>query len=144
MTPLRDDDSPARPGRANHPEACLSILVGVPDPGERARVSALLRSEGHRVLEAADAREMQARLDELEAGGGHGPDAIVCAGLLADDDDPSLSARLARPAVARALILLPAGGLLSTASRAQRLRASAVLPDVPALRRLRELLTAGG
>jgi hypothetical protein len=118
----------------------LSILVGVPDTEVRARVSALLRSEGHHVVEAADAREMQIRLDELEAGGGTGPDAIVCAGLLADKDDPALAARLADPAVARALILLPAGGLLSTASRAQRLRASAVLPDVPALRRVREVL----
>jgi CheY-like chemotaxis protein len=118
----------------------LSILVGVPDAKRRARVSALLRDEGHSVVEAADAREMQARLDELEGGDGTGLDAIVCAGLLADIDDPALAARLASPEVARALILLPSGGMLSTAARAQRLTATAVLPDVPALRRLRSLL----
>ncbi len=122
-------------------EASLAVLVGIPDVTERARVSTLLRNEGYVVLEAATAREMQTRLDEL-AGNGQGPDAIVCAGLLADTDDPVLAARLAQPAVARALILLPKGGLLSTAARAQRLRASAVLPDAPALRRLRELLDA--
>jgi CheY-like chemotaxis protein len=119
--------------------ARLTVLVGVPDVVERARVSSLLRDEGHDVVEAGSAMEMQARLDELSADGGSGPDAIVCAGLLAERDDPGLAARLAEPAVARALILLPAGGLLSTASRAQRLHASAVLPNVPALRRLREL-----
>jgi hypothetical protein len=123
----------------NRPRQSLAVLVGIPDATERARVSALLRHDGHFVHEAADAREMQRRLDEL-SGNGQGPDAIVCAGLLADIDDPALAARLAQPAVARALILLPKGGLLSTAARAQRLRASAVLPDVPALRRLRELL----
>jgi DNA-binding NtrC family response regulator len=117
----------------------LSVLVGVPDATERARVSALLRAQGHEVIEAGDAREMQARLDAL-ASSGAGPDAIVCAGLLAEQEDPALAARLASPDVARAVILLPAGGLLSTASRAQRLRASAVLPSVSALHRLRELL----
>jgi hypothetical protein len=126
---------------SNRPRESLAVLVGIPDATERARVSTLLRHEGHVVLEAADAGEMQIRLDEL-AGGGQGPDAIVCAGLLADHDDPALAARLTEPAVARALILLPKGGLLSTAARAQRLRASAVLPDAPALRRLRELLDA--
>jgi hypothetical protein len=126
---------------SNRMEAGLAVLVGIPDPLERARVSALLRHEGHFVLEAADAGEMHCRLDQL-AGDGQAPDAIVCAGLLADHDDPALAARLAEPAVARALILLPKGGLLATAARAQRLRASAVLPDVPALRRLRELLDA--
>jgi CheY-like chemotaxis protein len=117
----------------------LSVLVGVPDADERARVSALLRAEGHAVTEASDARDMKDRLDEL-AGTGKGPDAIVCAGLLAEQDDPALAARLASPQVARAVILLSSGGLLSTARRAHRLGASAVLPDVPALRRLRELL----
>jgi CheY-like chemotaxis protein len=102
----------------------LSVLVGIPDAAERARVSALLRSEGYRVLEAQDAREMQLRLDEL-ARGGAGPDAIVCAGLLAEKDDPALATRLASPEVARAVI---------------RLAASAVLPSVSALHRLRELL----
>jgi hypothetical protein len=120
--------------------SCLTVLVGVPDPAERLRVSTLLRNEGHRVIEAADVHEMRTRLDELSTADGSGPDAIVCAGLLAERDDPGLAARLAEPAVARALILLPAGGLLSTAARAQRLGASAVLPDVPALRRLRQLL----
>jgi CheY-like chemotaxis protein len=134
------DENPVQPVRGTS-DVCLSILVGVPDAKERARVSALLRSEGHHVVEAADAREMQARLDELKAADGGGPDAIVCAGLMAEHDDPRLAARLASPTAARALILLSAGGLLSTASRAQRLHASAVLPDVPALRRLRELLS---
>jgi CheY-like chemotaxis protein len=119
--------------------ARLSVLVGVPDATERARVSALLRAEGHRVLEAKDAHELQLRLDELAADGAS-PDAIVCAGLLAEKEDPALAARLASPEVARAVILLPAGGMLSTASRAQRLGASAVLPSVSALHRLRELL----
>jgi CheY-like chemotaxis protein len=125
-------------------ERRLAVLVGVPDPDERARVSALLRGEGHVVLEAADAGEMLTRLDELAAGDGGAPDAIVCAGLLAEADNPRLAARLAEPAVARALVLLPKGGLLATASRAKRLRASAVLPNVPALRRLRELLSDEG
>jgi CheY-like chemotaxis protein len=117
----------------------LSVLVGIPDAAERARVSALLRSEGYRVLEAQDTREMQRRLDEL-AQGGASPDASVCAGLLAEKDDPALAARLASPEVARAVILLPSDGLLATATRAQRLAASAVLPSVSALHRLRELL----
>lgn len=118
----------------------LSILVGVPDMEERARIAALLRSEGHAVVEAADAREMGARLDELTAG--DGLDAIVCAGLLAEKSDPALAARLAAAAATRALVLLPAGSMLGTASRAQRLGAAAVLPDVPALRKLRSLLSA--
>jgi CheY-like chemotaxis protein len=135
---MSPDDGEGPEKHENH----LAILVGVPDPVERARISALLRGEGHFVLEAADAGEMLTRLDELAAGDGKGADAIVCAGLLADDDDPRLAARLAEPAVARALVLLPKGGLLATASRAQRLGASAVLPNVPALRRLRDLLAA--
>ena len=117
----------------------LSILVGIPDADRRAKVSALLREEGHLVVEASDAREMAIRLDELERGG---LDAIVCAGLLAEKDDPVLSARLSEPSIARALILLPADGLLSTATRAQRLRASAVLRDASGLRRLRALLSS--
>lgn len=124
---------------ASHPER-LSVLVGVPDAAERARIAALLRAEGHAVVEAADAHEMGARLDELAGGGG--PDAIVCAGLLAEKSDAALAARLASPATTRALVLLPAGSMLGTASRAQRLGASAVLPDVPALRKLRDLLSA--
>jgi CheY-like chemotaxis protein len=116
----------------------LSVLVGIPNATERARVTTLLRDEGHFVVEASDAGEMGARLDQVE---GDGFDAIVCAGLLSERDDPALAARLKSPSIARALILLPVGGLLSTASRAQRLRASAVLPDAPSLRRLRELLS---
>jgi CheY-like chemotaxis protein len=120
------------------PSQPLSILVGIPDANERAKITALLRGEGHRVVEAADPREMGERLDQS----GHaGFDAIVCAGLLSEADDPALSARLSNPAVAPALILLSTGGLLATASRAQRLHASAVLSDAPSLHRLRELLS---
>jgi CheY-like chemotaxis protein len=121
------------------PKDRLSILVGIPDASERAQVASLLRGEGYLVVEASDAREMGARLDQVD---GDGFDAIVCAGLLSERDDPALAARLRSPSVARALVLLPSGGLLSTASRAQRLRASAVLPDTPSLRRLRDLLSA--
>jgi CheY-like chemotaxis protein len=142
MIPPSDEREPPHDRAAPAPDARLTVLVGVPDAGERARVSALLRHEGHHVVEAADAREMEARLDELARGQGGGPDAIVCAGLLAEHDHPGLAARLAEPAIARALILLPTDGLLATASRAQRLGASAVLPNVPALRRLRELLAS--
>jgi DNA-binding NtrC family response regulator len=115
----------------------LSVLVGIPDAEERAKVIALLRGEGHSVVEAADAHEMGARLDESDQGGF---DAIVCAGLLSETNDPALAARLTKADKARALILLPAGGLLSTASRAQRLGASAVLPHSDRLLHLRELL----
>ena len=90
------------------------------------------------MIEAADARAMRARPAELEGGDGAAPDAFVCAGLLANDDDTELGARPA--AHDRALIMLPAGGLLSTAVRAQRLHASAVLPDAPSRRRLRSIL----
>jgi CheY-like chemotaxis protein len=136
MSPPRDDPTADR-------GAALTVLVGVPDAEQRRRVSALLRQEGHIVVEATDAGEMRARLDELAAGDRGAPDAIVCAGLLSERDDPHLATRLAEPAIARALILLPSGGMLATASRAQRLGASAVLPDVPALARLRELLARG-
>jgi hypothetical protein len=136
------DEAPVRraPAKAGT-NGRLSVLLGIPDAGERARVRTLLRSEGYLVIEAASAREMQLRLDELASGAISGPDAIVCAGLLAEENDPRLAARLASPAIARALILLPSGGMLATASRAQRLRASAVLPDALALRRLRALLS---
>jgi len=116
----------------------LSVLVGIPNPDQRSKIIALLRSEGHLVVEATDVREMGARLDEVEHGGF---DAIVCAGLLSENDDPVLAKRLINPAIARSLILLPSGGLLSTAARAQRLRASAVLPNADSLHRLRELLS---
>lgn len=116
------------------------MLVGIPDAEERARVTALLRGEGYAVAEAADTHEMGSRLDEAAHAGF---DAIVCGGLLSEEDDPSLAARLANPHVARALVLLPSGGLLSTASRAQRLGASAVLSSADRLVRLRELLSHG-
>lgn len=116
----------------------LSVLVGIPDADQRARVIALLQREGHLVMEATNVHEMGARLDEVASGGF---DAIVCAGLLSEKDDPVLAERLTNPAIARSLILLPSGGLLSTASRAQRLQASAVLPNADALRRLGELLS---
>jgi len=116
----------------------LSVLVGIPDADRRAKVIALLQKEGHLVVEATNVREMGARLDEAERGGF---DAIVCAGLLSEKDDPALAERLTNPDIARALILLPSGGLLSTASRAQRLHASAVLPNADGLHRLRELLS---
>jgi CheY-like chemotaxis protein len=115
----------------------LSVLVGIPDATQRARIIDLLQREGHVVVEAADPGEMTSRLDETT-----GFDAIVCAGLLSEKDDPVLAERLTNPAIARALILLPSGGLLSTASRAQRLGASAVLPNADSLHRLRELLSA--
>jgi len=115
----------------------MTVLVGIPDADQRANVTALLREDGYRVVEASTTQEMTVRLDELARGGF---DAIVCAGLLAEQDDPVLSARLSSPSIGRALILLPADGFLSTALRAQRLRASAVLPDAAGLRRLRELL----
>ncbi len=110
-----------------------SILLGIPDSEERRRVAELLRSEGHLVAEAANAGEMKKHIDQL---GDRRWDAIVCAGLLSEQDDPDLAARLRQPTLARALVLLPAGGLLSTASRAQRVGASAVLADLAGLRRL--------
>jgi DNA-binding NtrC family response regulator len=116
----------------------LSVLVGIPDAEQRTKVSELLRKEGYAVAEAGNVHEMSSRLDEADR---TGFDAIVCAGLLAEKDDPALASRLANPTVARALVLLPSGGLLSTASRAQRLGASAVLPHADRLVRLRELLS---
>ncbi len=110
-----------------------SILLGIPDSKQRQVAAELLRSEGHLVAEAANAGEMKKYIDEI---GDRRWDAIVCAGLLSEQEDPDLAARLRQPSLARALVLLPAGGLLSTASRAQRLRASAVLPDVAGLRSL--------
>ena len=114
----------------------LSVLVGIPDADQRTKVIAILQREGYTVVEAASVLEMATRLDEAS-----GFDAIVCAGLLSEKNDPALAARLTNPGVARALILLPSGGLLSTASRAQRLHASAVLPSTDSLHRLRELLS---
>jgi hypothetical protein len=110
-----------------------SILLGIPDAGQRHRVAAFLRDEGHLVVEASNAGEMRKHLDDL---GGGSLDAIVCAGLLSEEDDPELAARLRQPSLARALVLLPTGGMLSTASRAERLGASAVPRDMAGLRRL--------
>jgi CheY-like chemotaxis protein len=121
-------------------EERLSIIVGIPDARRRARVCELLRGEGHQVVEATDADEMQSRLDELENGNKVGPDVIVCEGLLAETNHPALAARLASSTARHALVLLPSGGMLSTATRAQRLHASAVLPDASSLHRLRTLL----
>jgi CheY-like chemotaxis protein len=72
----------------------LRILVGVPTAAERGRVSAILRAEGHHITEVADARELRAKLDELERAG-KPPDVIICAGILAENDDPVLTMRLA-------------------------------------------------
>jgi hypothetical protein len=115
-----------------------SVLVGVPNAEERARIASLLRTAGYSVVEAADAQEMGARLDEI---GPPGFDAIVCAGILSERDDPVLASRLANASADRALVLLPSGGLLSTATRAQRLGASVVWPRSDSLHRLRELLS---
>lgn len=117
----------------------LRILIGVPSPAERARVSAILRADGHLVIEVADARELRTRLDDMEQAGAR-PDVIICAGILAESDDPALAMRLSDIDAAPPVLLLPAGGWLSTASRAQRLGASAVLPDLPALHRVRAIL----
>jgi AmiR/NasT family two-component response regulator len=119
--------------------AKLRILVGVPAPTERGRVSAILRADGHHVIEVADARELRAKLEYLERTGAR-PDVIICAGILAEEDDPALTMRLSDAEAAPPVLLLPAGGWLSTASRAQRLGASAVLPDLSALRRVRAIL----
>jgi DNA-binding NtrC family response regulator len=119
--------------------AKLRILLGVPCPAERGRVSAILRDDGHLVIEAADARELRTKLDDLEHAGAR-PDVIICAGILAEGDDPALAMRLSDMDAAPPVLLLPAGGWLATASRAQRLGASAVLPDLPALHRVRAIL----
>ncbi len=118
----------------------LSILVGAPDPILRERLASALRQQGHEVLEAADAQDMRARLAENTARTGQPLDLILCGGLFAEEEDPELAQRLASPGVTRALVLIPSGGLLATATRAQRLGATAVMDELPASERLWEIL----
>jgi DNA-binding NtrC family response regulator len=130
------------PGGSEH----LSILVGAPDPLLRQRLAAELRLQGHEVLEAADAKEMRLRLDENAERTGKPLDLILCGGLFAEKEDAELAQRLASPGVTRALVLIPSGGFLSTATRAQRLGATAVIEELPAGKKLWEVLkkAAGG
>jgi len=116
------------------------ILVGAPDSALRERLASTLRLRGHRVLEAANAQDMRARLAEHAQHNTEPLDLVLCGGLFAEKEDPELAQRLASPAVTRSLVLIPAGGLLSTAARAQRLAADAVVAEEPLLRELREIL----
>ena len=124
----------------------LAILVGAPDPLLRQRLTSALRLRGHEVLEAANAQDMRDRLTEHADRTDRPLDLILCGGLFAEKDDPELAQRLASPGVARALVLIPAGGLLSTAARAQRLGANAVMGELPVVEDLWEILkkAAGG
>jgi DNA-binding NtrC family response regulator len=124
------------PGEGEH----LSILVGAPDPLLRERLASALRLQGHDVLEAADAQDMRQRLDENTERTGKPLDLILCGGLFAEKEDPELAQRLTSPGVTRALVLIPSGGLLSTATRAQRLGATAVMDELPAETNLWEIL----
>jgi len=67
-------------------------------------------------------------------------DLILCGGLFAEKEDPELAQRLASPGVTRALVLIPSGGFLSTAARAQRLGANAVIGELPVVEDLWEIL----
>jgi DNA-binding NtrC family response regulator len=118
----------------------LSILVGAPDPLLRERLASALRLQGHEVLEAADAQAMRLRLDENTERTGKPLDLILCGGLFAEKEDPELAQRLTSPGVTRALVLIPLGGFLSTATRAQRLGATAVMAELPAGKNLWEIL----
>jgi hypothetical protein len=111
----------------------LSILVGAPDPLLRERLALALRHQGHDVLEAADAQDMRSRLAEHAANTSEPLDLILCGGLFSEKEDPELAQRLTAPGVARALVLIPSGGFLSTAKRAQRLAANAVMAELPAV-----------
>lgn len=124
----------------------LSILVGAPDPVIRQRLTSALRLRGHEVLEAADAQDMRDRLAERGEQTDKPLDLILCGGLFAEKDDPELAQRLTSQRVTRALVLIPAGGLLSTAARAQRLGANAVMGELPVVEDLWEILkkAAGG
>jgi DNA-binding NtrC family response regulator len=124
----------------------LCILVGAPDPLLRQRLTSALRLQGHEVLEAADAQDMRDRLAEHADRTDKPLDLILCGGLFAEKDDPELAQRLASQRVTRALVLIPAGGLLSTAARAQRLGANAVVGELPVVEDLWEILkkAAGG
>ena len=119
----------------------LSILVGAPDPLLRERLASALRLKGHTVLEAADAQAMHLRLDENTERTGKPLDLVLCGGLFAEKEDPELAQRLTSTGVTRALVLIPAGGLLSTATRAQRLGATAVMGELPTETNLREILS---
>jgi DNA-binding NtrC family response regulator len=118
----------------------LCILVGAPDPVLRERLVSALRRQGHEVLEAADARDVRTRLDENAERTGKPLDLILCGGLFAEKEDPELARRLTSTAVTRALVLIPSGGILSTATRAQRLGATAVMPELPVEKYLEEIL----
>jgi len=118
----------------------LCILVGAPDPLLRQRLTSSLRLQGHEVLEAADAQDMRDRLAEHADRTDKPLDLILCGGLFAEKDDPELAQRLTSQRVTRALVLIPAGGLLSTAARAQRLGANAVVGELPVVGDLWEIL----
>jgi hypothetical protein len=83
---------------------------------------------------------MRQRLDENTERTGKPLDLILCGGLFAEKEDPELAQRLTSPGVTRALVLIPSGGLLSTATRAQRLGATAVMDELPAETNLWEIL----
>ena len=124
----------------------LAILVGAPDPLLRQRLTSALRLRGHEVLEAANAQDMRDRLTEHADRTDRPLDLILCGGLFAEKEDPELAQRLTSQRVTRALVLIPAGGLLSTAARAQRLGANAVMGELPVVEDLWEILkkAAGG
>lgn len=124
----------------------LAILVGAPDPVLRQRLTSALRLRGHEVLEAGDAQDMRDRLAEHADRTDKPLDLILCGGLFAEKEDPELAQRLTSPEITRALVLIPAGGFLSTAARAQRLGANAVMGELPVVADLREILekAAGG
>ena len=98
------------------------------------------------MLEAADAQDMRERLAEHAERTAKPLDLILCGGLFAEKEDPELAQRLASPGITRALVLIPAGGFLSTAARAQRLAANAVVAELSAVEDLWEILekAAGG
>lgn len=123
-----------------HRGEAMSILVGAPDPALRERLASTLRLRGHQVLEAANAQDMRARLTEHAQQNSAPLDLVLCGGLFAEKEDPELAQRLTSPGVTRALVLIPANGLLSTAARAQRLAADAVIGEEPLLRELRDIL----
>jgi DNA-binding NtrC family response regulator len=103
-----------------------SILVGAPDQALRERLASALRLQGHVVIEASDAHAMRERLAEVE---GIPFDLIICGGVFAKSEDPDLVQKLASKQVTRALVLIPSGGFLSTATRARRLAADAVVTE---------------
>ncbi len=83
---------------------------------------------------------MRQRLDENTERTGKPFDLILCGGLFAEQEDAELAQRLTSPGVTRALVLIPSGGFLSTATRAQRLGATAVMDELPAGTNLWEIL----